>query len=269
MSMISPIVEQFPPSMVLFGEALVKPAMQVYKAMSSLFPATATKFHYQFNLRDVVSLIHGLCHATMRNTPTNLDLSRLFLHELWRVFGDKLADAADLKVFDDLLRKQSRRGVLDDINQDKLHAQPNIYMPMAVANRERGETSSVSTSGNASNQQHMYRSVTSFEQLRQILQDALQSHNETNAAMNLVLFNDAMAHVVRISRMLLSPRGHGLLVGVGGNGKQSLAKLAAYIAGFESCSITLRPNYGLSDFKVLVLHWYVAAIPSLFLFSFV
>lgn len=67
--------------------------------------------------------------------------------------------------------------------------------------------------------------------------------------MELVLFNDALFHLLRISRVIQMPRSSALLVGIGGSGKQSLAKFASYIQGYLTYQIQLTKSYNENQFK--------------------
>ena len=49
--------------------------------------------------------------------------------------------------------------------------------------------------------------------IRRIVEDKLAEYNETNAVMNIVLFDQAIEHVCRICRIIDLPRGNALLVG--------------------------------------------------------
>ncbi len=52
-----------------------------------------------------------------------------------------------------------------------------------------------------------------------------------------VLFQDATQHICSIARVLAQPRGSTMLVGVGGCGKQTLARFAAFIGGLRCFQI--------------------------------
>jgi dynein heavy chain len=67
-----------------------------------------------------------------------------------------------------------------------------------------------------------------------LLQYALDDFNgETDKTMSLVMFNYACNHLLRICRILRMARGHCLLIGMGGSGRSSLARLAVHCMGHD------------------------------------
>jgi dynein heavy chain, axonemal len=67
--------------------------------------------------------------------------------------------------------------------------------------------------------------------------------------MKLVMFLDACDHVSRIERVIRQPLGNALLLGVGGSGRQSLARLATYIANYKIFQIEVVKGYGMQNWR--------------------
>ena len=66
--------------------------------------------------------------------------------------------------------------------------------------------------------------------------------------LKLVFFDFAVEHILRIARVLNQGSSHIMLIGVGGSGKKSLARLASFMMGCEVFEITLTKNYNLDKF---------------------
>uniref|UniRef100_T1IH86 AAA+ ATPase domain-containing protein n=1 Tax=Strigamia maritima TaxID=126957 RepID=T1IH86_STRMM len=233
-------INRFSPPVQKLQSTIVTIALALHAKVASAFLPTAIKFHYTFNLRDMANIFQGILFANGDCVKTPADLIRLYLHESSRVYRDKMVEASDQDYFNriqiDILKKN-----LEEMDES-LFRQPLIYFHYALG------------LGDAK-----YMPVNSWNQLSKLLKDSLTNYNEINAVMNLVLFGDAINHTVRINRILESPRGNALLVGVGGSGKQSLARLSAFISNLEVFQITLKKGYGIPDLKVDLLNMCVKA----------
>jgi len=80
------------------------------------------------------------------------------------------------------------------------------------------------------------------------LDQLLELYNNENAPMNLVFFGDCIQHLTRIARVLRQQRGNAMLVGVGGSGRRSMAKLAASMNEMKNFSIEITKSYREKEF---------------------
>lgn len=211
--------------------ALVMMGLNLHNRITQMFLPTAIKFHYIFNLRDLANIYQGLLFATKDTCPEHEDLARLYVHEAHRVYSDKLIDETDQeafrKVFSEVFKKH-----LEEIDDVKIFREPLLFCHFADGLNES-----------------KYMEIKDWHTMTRLLSEAMSSYNDIVGQMNLVLFEDAMSHICRINRILEGPRGNALLIGVGGSGKQSLARLGAFISSLSVYQIQLRKGYNMNDLK--------------------
>ena len=205
------------------------------KEITKNFLPTAIKFHYNFNLREISNVLQGILRAHPSSIKTPKEFSRLFGIEAIRVYCDRMVDLNDYHKAKDCCITQATKS-LDALDPQEL--------------REELTFTAFAPDGDESNfEENGYAPVVSMDQTVKVINDKLNEYNETHPVMNLVLFKDAIEHVIRISRGITNPNGHMLLVGLGGSGKQSLVRLASYLVGYNVFQITLSNNYGVAEFN--------------------
>jgi dynein heavy chain len=160
--------------------------------------------------------------------------ARLWYHECERVFLDRMITTDDIEKFTVMLNDTNKK-YFGELNQEKLNVKPNLFTTF--------------TTPGVDDTDRPYCNISEMGKLTSIVEDRLKEYNESNPVMNLVMFDQAVEHVCRITRVIDQPRGNALLVGVGGSGKQSLAKLSAYIVGYESYQITVTATYGMNGMQ--------------------
>ena len=197
-------------------DSLVHTTILLYTAIRTskeLLP-TPTKSHYIFNLRDISKVFLGMSKGNSKNIKNEDEFLKLWIHECQRVFQDRLTNEEDQHVFQEILEK-----LLESNFPHKKYKKIVTKEPLLFSNYLK--------SG-------LYIEVPDFLELKRITEEILKEKNsiEDSKALNLVLFQDAMKHLLRISRVLGMNSGHLLMVGVGGSGRRSLTILASYIQNY-------------------------------------
>ena len=77
---------------------MVQATMDVYKAAVTNFLPTPSKSHYVFNLRDFSRVMQGVLLVPKTHMTEGDKLIRLWIHEVYRVFYDRLVDDSDRSV---------------------------------------------------------------------------------------------------------------------------------------------------------------------------
>ena len=100
------------------------------------------------------------------------------------------------------------------------------------------------------NEEKFYKEILDIDKFRDISENLLVKYNEVSRKpMDLTLFDFALEHLCRISRVLKQPESHMMVVGVGGSGRQSLSRLSAHIAGYDFYQFEMGKDDGIKEWR--------------------
>lgn len=237
---------KLPSPIVGLKDSVVEGTIQVYNKVTAKLLPTPKKSHYIYNLRDVSRVIQGITKAIPHSFSDPNDLIKLWGHECTRVFSDRLINKDDHNIFTEQILKPVMSQVFKKQWSGIVKLEPLLFGSFIPTRYPDGDQSKPAYP-------NVYCELTNRENLVKTSEKFLLKYNEASAnsdenkdRLNLVLFMTALEHLVRIVRILETPYGHALLVGVGGSGKKSLAKLATFIVDYDRFSIELSKEY---DYK--------------------
>ena len=226
------------------ADELTGVTLALYDHILEKLPPTPSRFHYIFNLRDLSRIYEGLLCARKEQFETGASFIRLWRNEALRILHDRLISAEDKEVVIEKLAELVNEKY--ELDAAAVLADPILFGDYKHASKEVGLTEEGTEKPPAD---RPYEDLASYADVKPVFEELLGLYNAENKPMNLVFFEDALEHLTRIHRIVRLDQGNALLVGVGGSGKQSLSKLAAFTSGCGVFEITLTRGYDEAAFR--------------------
>ncbi|XP_011309278.1 dynein heavy chain 5, axonemal-like, partial [Fopius arisanus] len=235
---------RFSEEIVNFLPKLVPLTRIVWQQTKAKLLPTPSKFHYVFNLRDLSRIWEGILRIGSPECDSRNVLLELWEHECTRVIADRFTIAADTEWF-----KNSLKSTIKIVLADESKYYDGVETYFANFLRDAPEPTGLEPEDFVIEEPKIYEPIHGYQFVVSKVYEKMEQFNECirGIKLDLVFFHDALIHLLRISRILGMARGNALLVGVGGSGKQSLTRLASFIAGYDFFQIVLSRSYNVSS----------------------
>ncbi|XP_073507678.1 dynein axonemal heavy chain 3-like [Phyllobates terribilis] len=278
-SIFQPVVDWhfscgFDTSLKRYSRILVWATMDLYRQVALTFLPMPSKSHYVFSLRDFSRVIQGIILLKPSQVHQSAEgaqkLMRIWIHEVYRVFCDRLVSSQDRQKFFHIVKTV----VQTQFKEKMTHLFAHLVIGREIQDHDMRNLffGDYIISKNDEKSERVYNEIVDMERLKKCMQNFLHQYNkQSKTPMNLVMFHFAIEHISRISRILKMPCGHALLIGIGGTGRQSATRLAAFMADIEVYQVSILKSYTVSewrdDLKTVLRAAGQNGIPTVFLFA--
>ena len=208
-SILASYAASFQPEVKHLSGTLGPLTADLHVRLAQYFSGADYPSHCIFTMHNVRSVLNSICclNPELYSSP-EMYLS-FWMYEVRREYEDRLEKVPDRHVFNKILGETMHKHLDDGGTVDDMQ----IFRTLHIPDFDSGFVSP---------------SPWSREQLRQMFSDRLAMHNEMYDALDMVIWDHLLEHLLRTIRVLKRDSGCLVLLGRAGNGRESMVRLASF-----------------------------------------
>lgn len=206
---------QITPPLKRYSERFAEGSVSLYEKYKHNFGGNP-QIHYVISPRDLTRWMRGFYVGLTNSLRPSLEsMTLMWSYEAWRVFADKLIFQSEKDIFEEIVHKTIHDSFFDQVS---IHLNTSTLLFSYWLSLD-------------------YRKVTK-EELRDFIKQRFQTFCEEEVEASFIIYDDMLAHLLRIDRVLRQVQGHAMLIGPCRTGKTTMTRFVAWLNGIE----VIQPN---------------------------
>jgi dynein heavy chain len=213
-SVLAAFVHSFEPEVERIAEIFGPLIAEVHIRLAEYFSAPQYPEHYHFSLHNFGSVLRSICSLNAELYTSPVMYLSFLVYELQREYCDRLEKASEAHMFKEMLKECIHKYV----DQIDLIEETSIFGTAHIPDFNSGTISPSSVSA---------------KHWQEVISDQLDEHNKVFPALDMVIWEHIVEHLLRIARVLKRDHGCLILLGQGGSGRESLVRLASFCCNVD------------------------------------
>ncbi|KAG5312033.1 DYH7 protein, partial [Pseudoatta argentina] len=228
--------------------SIVNSTIDVYKSVIKTLRPVPSKLYYYFDMRDISRVISGCGLIQKESVETKITFIRLWVHEILRVFSDRMLDDGDKEWLFLKIRDAVKSNFKDsfEIAFDHLPKFENQITKDSFNDLMFGNFMDIEKECKC----RRYEEITSMEILKNKVLSYLDKYNASfKRKIDVVVCRYMLESLIKVSRILNTPGGSVLMISTVGSGRKSTIALAAFMQQQILFETTIESYYDMDAWK--------------------